>query len=75
MFPRSVPWRGSLVRTIYLQIRGDRVYEPYGRDVLVSSDEKAFIRHGKRAKLEALCLRIVTVAEFCASVEQLAAKD
>ncbi len=27
----SVPWRGSLVSTIYLQIRSDRVYEPYGQ--------------------------------------------
>jgi len=36
-----------------------------GRDVFITTDAKAFINHGRREKLEALCsTRIMTPEEF-----------
>lgn len=43
------------------------------RDVFVSDDVKAFVRDGRRERLEALCrTRILTVDEFCAAVAEFA---
>jgi hypothetical protein len=60
------------------QLRDAMILEAHSRDqrdVLVSNDEKAFIRHGRRERLELLCrTKIRTVDEFCAEISSLAAE-
>jgi hypothetical protein len=42
------------------------------RDIFVTTDTRAFVKHGRRARLEALCsTRIMTVDEFCDYVASL----
>lgn len=70
-FPRAGK-RDSLPRGQRKQLRDAMILEAHardGRDVLVSNDERAFIRDGRRGRLEALCsTRIMTVEEFLAFV-------
>jgi hypothetical protein len=60
------------------QLRDAIILEAHARDrrdVLVTNDQRGFIRHGRREKLEALCsTRIMTVEEFCVYVTQAGEK-
>jgi hypothetical protein len=73
-FPRPGA-RESLTAPQRRQLRDAMVLEAHARerrDVLVSEDRRAFINHGRRERLEALCgTRIMTVDEFCAAVPGL----
>lgn len=63
--------RDNLSRGHRKQLRDAMVLEAHsreGRDVMVTNDKRAFIRHGRREVLERLCAtRICTVDEFCYS--------
>lgn len=73
-FPRQ---RVEMTKGQRRQLRDAMALEAHARDrrdVFVSEDVTAFVRHGRRDKLERLCqTRILTVDEFCASVATLAA--
>jgi hypothetical protein len=65
---------GSLSEGQRSQLRDAMILQAHardGRDVSVSNDERAFIRHGRREKLEALCSTlIVTLEEFISFVRE-----
>lgn len=67
--------RDNLTENQRHQLRDAMALEAHirnGRDVFVSDDARAFINHGRRAKLEALCsTRIMTTDEVCEWVGRL----
>jgi hypothetical protein len=70
-FPRQ---REQLSEGQRHQMRDAMILLPHvrgGRDVFVSDDRKAFIEHGRREELEALCrTRIMTTDEFCSWISK-----
>jgi hypothetical protein len=58
------------------QLRDAMIREAHareGRDVLVSDDARAYIRDGRRERLEQLCeTRVMTLEEFCEYAQALA---
>jgi hypothetical protein len=67
-FPRS-GHRETLTPGQHNQFRDAMIFEAHvreKRDIFVTTDVTAFVKDGRREKLETLCsTRIMTVAEFC----------